>query len=127
MYSDSGRDIVPSSTTSPPLLRFCSARSVVGSSSLRPLMNTTSALLSTSAADGGGSKVWLFTPSGTMPVTVALSPAMFATIDVIGATVVTTLRALSVEADGLLAPQAVRSSPPARASGRTRVRVTKRR
>ena len=66
------------------------ANSVVGSSSLRPLTNTRSALDSTAAALGLGSNVWESSPSGTIPVTDARSPAMLATIEVIGATVVTT-------------------------------------
>ncbi len=55
-------------------------------------MNTMSAVVMTSAADGGGSKVWELVPSGTMPTISARSPMMFAAIEVIGATVVTTWR-----------------------------------
>ena len=51
-----------------------------------------SALARVLASDGTGRKVWEFTPSGTMPVTCARSPATFSTILVIGATVVTTRR-----------------------------------
>ena len=68
---------------------LASASSLVGSSSLRPLTNTRSASLSTRAALGGGSKVWELVPSGTRPSIVTRSPATFATIEVIGATVVT--------------------------------------
>ncbi len=57
-------------------------------------MNTMSAVVMTSAADGGGSKVWEFVPSGTMPTISARSPMMFAAIEVIGATVVTTWRSV---------------------------------
>ncbi len=53
-------------------------------------MKITSASASTLASDGTGSKVWEFVPSGTMPVMATLSPPMLATIEVIGATVVTT-------------------------------------
>ena len=63
---------------------------MVGSSSTSPLMNTMSAVVITSAADGGGSKVCELVPSGTMPTISAQSPITFAAIEVIGATVVTT-------------------------------------
>ncbi len=53
-------------------------------------MNTMSAVVMTSAADGGGSNVWELVPSGTMPTISAQSPMTFAAIEVIGATVVTT-------------------------------------
>ena len=53
-------------------------------------MKTTSAVVISSAAEGGGSNVCEFVPSGTMPVISAQSPITFAAIDVIGATVVTT-------------------------------------
>ena len=53
-------------------------------------MNTTSAVESSSAADGGGSNVWELVPSGTRPTIRARSPMTFAAMDVIGATVVTT-------------------------------------
>ena len=53
-------------------------------------MKTTSAVESSSATLGGGSKVWEFVPSGTMPVIATRSPPMFATMLVIGATVVAT-------------------------------------
>ena len=53
-------------------------------------MNTTSASAIARASDGAGSNVWLFVPSGTMPVTVTSSPPMFWTMFVIGDTVVTT-------------------------------------
>ena len=53
-------------------------------------MNTTSAVVITSAADGGGSNVCELVPSGTTPVISAQSPMTFAAIEVIGATVVTT-------------------------------------
>jgi len=82
---------VPSSTTSLPFFLFASASSAVGSSSFRPLRKTTSALDSTLAALGGGSKVWLLVPSGTTPTMSTLSPATLATMLVIGDTVVTTV------------------------------------
>ena len=69
---------------------LASARSLVGSSSLSPLMKMTSASASTLASEGTGSKVCEFVPSGTMPVMATRSPPMLATMDVIGATVVTT-------------------------------------
>jgi hypothetical protein len=47
-----------------------------------------SALLRIAAALGGGSKVWLLVPSGTIPVTCARSPTMLEVIEVIGETVV---------------------------------------
>ena len=52
-----------------------------------------SALAMVRAIEGAGRNVWEFTPSGTMPVTCARSPATFSTMLVIGATVVTTRRA----------------------------------
>ena len=52
-----------------------------------------SALAMVRAIEGAGRNVWEFTPSGTMPVTSARSPATFSTMLVIGATVVTTRRA----------------------------------
>lgn len=53
-------------------------------------MKTTSAVLNSSTVEGDGSKVWELVPSGTMPMISARSPMMFAAIEVIGATVVTT-------------------------------------
>ncbi len=50
----------------------------------------TSASASTLACDGTGSNVCELVPSGTTPWMSTLSPPMFAAIDVIGATVVTT-------------------------------------
>ena len=52
-----------------------------------------SAVLSSSATWGAGSKVWLLVPSGTMPSTSTRSPPMLAAIEVIGATVVATFNA----------------------------------
>ena len=57
-------------------------------------MKTMSAVVITSAADGDGSKVWELVPSGTMPTISARSPMMFAAMEVIGATVVTTWRSV---------------------------------
>ena len=44
----------------------------------------------TAASEGAGSNVWLFVPSGTMPVTCTRSPPMFCTMFVTGETVVAT-------------------------------------
>ena len=72
-----------------PLRIFANARSLVGSSSTKPLINTMSADSSVAASLGFGSKVCELVPSGTMPVIIAdVPPAMFATMLVIGATVV---------------------------------------
>jgi hypothetical protein len=79
-----------------------------------------------------GSKVWLLVPSGTMPVISAASPATFATIEVMGATVVTMRRrpspasccaAASEEAAEEASdedPQAVRASATSAAEAGTR-------
>lgn len=83
--------MVPSSTIGTPLPAFCSASFLVGSSRPSPLRNTTSAVLSSSATLGLGSKVWELVPSGTMPRTTARSPAMDWTMLVIGETVVATV------------------------------------
>jgi hypothetical protein len=53
-------------------------------------MNTTSASATARASEGAGSNVWLFVPSGTIPVIATRSPATFSTMLVIGETVVTT-------------------------------------
>ena len=53
-------------------------------------MKTMSASSITAASEGAGSNVWLFVPSGTIPVTETRSPPMFWTMFVIGETVVTT-------------------------------------
>ena len=53
-------------------------------------MNTISASSITAASEGAGSNVWLFVPSGTIPVTETRSPPTFWTMFVIGDTVVTT-------------------------------------
>ena len=78
----------------------------------------------TAASDGAGSKVWLFVPSGTMPVTATWSPATFCTMFVIGETVVTTCRRPSSAASDppLDEHPATRAAtqPDARASRRTR-------
>ena len=115
---------MPISTSRAPSFMFDRARSSVGSSSCSPLTNTRSASESTLAALGGGSKVCEFVPSGTSPSMTARSPATAATIEVIGATVVTTrsrpssaaasrpLHALSVRAASARA-----SSPAARRTG----------
>ena len=52
------------------------------------------------ASDGTGRKVWELTPSGTMPVTSARSPATFSTMLVIGATVVTTRKGAAERVEG---------------------------
>src|SRR6476469_6643653 len=102
---------VPSSTILLPSLALALASSAVGSSSLSPLMNTRSACESTLAALGGGSKVWLLVPSGTMPTSLTLSPATLLTMLVIGETVVTTTLRPSFAAPGTPeAPHAVRAS-----------------
>ncbi len=51
------------------------------------------------ASLGAGSNVWLFTPSGTMPVIETAGPPTFCTMFVIGETVVTT-RSRAVVAGG---------------------------
>ncbi len=111
MYSDSGSTSSPTLTISASSGALASASSKVGSSSCSPLTKTTSAFSITAAICGGGSKVWLLVPSGTTPVIVARSPAMFATMLVIGATVDTTCSVPpSAESAGLLSsaePQAV--------------------
>ena len=97
IYSDSGNVSVPSSQILEPSRIFASARSLVGSSSTRPFINTMSADSSVAASLGRGSKVCEFVPSGTMPVIIADEPpAMFATMLVIGATVVAIFIALSL-------------------------------
>jgi hypothetical protein len=83
------------------------------------LTKTTSAFSITFETCGGGSNVWLFVPSGTTPEIDALSPAMFATIEVIGATVVTTL---SFPADG--SPGSAWSPPPQPAVSSEQVRAS---
>jgi len=87
---------VPSSQRAPPSGWFDSARSLVGSSRMRPLANTMFALASTVATLGGGSKVCELVPSGTRPMTSAASPTMLARIEVMGATVEAMLRRPSV-------------------------------
>jgi hypothetical protein len=59
-------------------------------SKLRPSMITRSASLIFIVSEGISSKVWEFTPSGTNPTKLILSPPIFCTIFVIGATEVTT-------------------------------------
>ena len=103
MYSSGVIVRSPSSTTSTPSRTFASASSRVGSSRWSPLMNTTSASAIACASDGAGSNVWLFVPSGTIPVTSTRSPATFWTMFVIGETVVTTWRGPSSFAAGRLA------------------------
>src|SRR3954454_15519693 len=98
MSSFAGSTLVPSLTIFASAALFFSASFFVGSSSLRPLMKMTSALLSTLATLGAGSKVWLLVPSGTMPVTSAASPTTWLTMLVIGTTVVTTWRRPAVVA-----------------------------
>jgi hypothetical protein len=67
----------------------------------------TSAVLSKAATCGAGSKVWLFVPSGTMPLICTRLPPMLAAIEVMGATEVATLsRSLAP----VVAPQALISS-----------------
>src|SRR6476619_4879034 len=82
----------PRSTISAPDRRFSRARSLVGSSSLSPLTNTTSAWESVTAALGGGSNVCESAPSGIRPLICTRSPPTLATMLVIGETVVTTRR-----------------------------------
>src|SRR6056297_560940 len=93
----------PSSMICTPSATFACASALVGSSSCSPLMNTTSAMVITSAADGGGSKVCELVPSGTMPMISAQSPMTLAAIEVIGATVVTTWKS---EAEPVALPSA---------------------
>jgi len=95
-----------------PSAMFASASSLVGSSNCKPLMKTMSAVVITSAADGGGSKVWELVPSGTMPTMSAHSPMTLAAIEVIGATVVTT----RMVSDDPSAPSEDSSSPHAAAT-----------
>ena len=71
------------------------ARSSVGSSSCRPLTNTTSAPESVSETLGAGSNVCELVPSGTMPRIRARSPMTLAAMEVMGLTVVTTSGRLS--------------------------------
>ncbi len=80
-------------------------------------MNTTSASDSTAASDGAGSNVWLFVPSGTMPVIRIRSPPTFWTMFVIGATVVTTRSRPS----SALAPPAAQAGRSAVAISRARI------
>ena len=111
MYSDSGSTCSPILTISAPSFLLASASSKVGSSSCRPLTKTTSAFSSSFAVCGGGSKVWLFVPSGTIPSTSARSPAMLAAMEVMGATVVAMVSRSADPADELLEePQAARPS-----------------
>ena len=101
MYSLSEMVRLPSSTISALSLMLAAASARVGSSSTRPFMYTTSAAASSSASLGLGSNVCELVPSGTMPVTSARSPTMFATMLVIGATVVAiVMRAPSVTDSG---------------------------
>src|SRR5215208_7065419 len=79
--------------TGTPSGTFASANWRVGSSRWSPFRNTTSASAITAASEGAGSNVWLFVPSGTIPVTQTWSPPMFCTLFVIGDTVVTALSA----------------------------------
>ena len=96
---------------------------------MSPLMKMRSALLSSSAAWGSGSKVWELVPSGTIPSIVTLSPATAETIEVSGETVVATMRpelgeplADSGEAVSELPPQALSARVAAAASDRAAVR-----
>ena len=73
-------------------------------------MNTTSASLSTCAADGGGSNVWELVPSGTMPTISARSPMTLAAIEVIGATVVTTVNSADSTLESADSAESVESS-----------------
>ena len=86
-HSDGARVAVPNSHRTA-LVALASAISRVGSSKLKPFMNTMSDVSRVCAALGGGSKVCEFVPSGTMPVTLVSVPAaMIPTRFVIGATV----------------------------------------
>ena len=90
MYSDSGSAMVPSSTSSASSRMFACAISKVGSSSLRPLMKTTSASLNSAATEGAGSNVCELVPSGTIPRISTQSPPTREAMDVMGETVVAT-------------------------------------
>ena len=64
----------------------------------------------TSATDGGGSNVWELVPSGTTPTISAQSPMTFAAIDVIGATVVTTVNSADSPLESAAPSDSVESS-----------------
>ncbi len=106
MYSSGPIVSSPSCTIGTSSPAFASASSRLGASSWSPLRKTTSACSIRAASLGAGSKVWLFAPSGTMPVIETAGPPTFCTMFVIGETVVTTWSRPSSPA-GAAVPHAV--------------------